>query len=138
MFAVAAAFSLAARPVPPDADALAAAAAQRWIHPKQATDVYYHFEVETEGLPKHMWKPAPRDIDVTYRDLHTGRLVTERGVDADWIKVFPDPEFSRGRIEAVAHGGGYMWCIFEVSYADASGWAVSEFGRRRCRVKRAF
>jgi hypothetical protein len=138
VFAVATAFALAARPVAPDADALAAAAAQSWIHPKEATDVYYHFEVETEGLPKHMWKPPPRDIDVTYRDLDTGRLVTERGVDADWIRIFRNPKFSRGRIEAVAEGGGYMWCIFEVAYADSSGWTVSEFGRHRCRAKRSF
>lgn len=102
------------------------------------THVYYSFEVETEGLPKHMYRPPPRDINVTYRDLDTGRLVTERGVDAGWGLIFRNPGFSRGRLEAEARGGGYMWCILEVGHADESGWVVSEYGRRRCRVKRRF
>lgn len=137
VFACALAFGAIAQPVEPDPDALAAAAAQAWI-PKAGTHVYYHFEVETEGLPKHMWKPPPRDIDVTYRDLDTGRLHTEFGVDAGWGVLFRDPPFSRGSVEAVARSGGYMWCIFEVSYSDGSGWAVSDFGRHRCRVERRF
>jgi hypothetical protein len=116
----------------------AADAARRWIHPKQATHVWYHFEVETEGLPKHMYEPPPGDIDVTYRDLDTGRLLTIRGVDADWMVGFRNPKFTRGRIQAVAHGRGLAWCVMEVDYHDASGWTVSEFGRRRCRVKRRF
>lgn len=132
---VAVAFAFAARPVPPDNDSLARAAAQASI-PDWATHVYYSFEVETEGLPKHMWKPPPRDIDVTYRDLDTGRLVTEWGVDADWGLIFRNPDVSRARIEAVAESGGYMWCVLEVSNSDASGWAVSDFGRHRCRIER--
>ena len=112
--------------------------AASWVHPKSVTNVYYHFEVETEGLPKHMYEPRPRDIDVTYRDLDTGRLRTLRGVDADWAVGFREPGFSRGRVEAVAHGGGFVWCVMEVYHHDASGWVVSEFGRQKCRVKRRF
>ena len=114
----------------------AAEAARRWIPPKDV-DVWYHFEFDdTEQLPKHMYVPPPRDIDVTYRDLDTGRLLTERGVDADWAVGFHNPKFERAHLEAVAHGGGYAWCILEVSESDGSGWAVSDSGRRRCRVKR--
>ncbi|HEX2058851.1 MAG TPA: hypothetical protein VHI71_10850 [Actinomycetota bacterium] len=108
------------------------------VHPKAVEQVAYHFEVETEGLPVHMWKPGPRAIDVRYRDLDSGRLVTLRGVGPNWMRLFEWPEFSRGRVEAVARGGGLMWCVVEVYFADASGWTVTDRGRHRCRLKRRF
>lgn len=124
-------------PLDPGRPQTAAEAARRWIHPKAVTHVWYHFEFDdTHQLPRHMYVPPPRDIDVTYRDLDTGKLRTERGVDADWLVVFRNPELDRARIEAVAHAGGYAWCILEVWNNDGSGWTVSDSGRRRCRVKR--
>ena len=125
-------------PIDPGRPHTAAEAARRWIHPMTVEYVYYSFQIDEEGLPRRMFHPRPRDIDVTYRDLDTGRLVTEYGVDWSWGVTFDFPELSKGSLRAVAHGGDNMWCAFEVYHSDGSGWAVSDNGRRRCRVKRKF
>lgn len=138
MVGIALALALTARPVEPDNDSVAAAAAQPWIHPITVEYVYYGFQIDEESLPRRMVHPRPRDIDVTYRDLDTGRVVTERGVDWSWGMTFPFPKFSDGFLRAVAHGGDNLRCAIEVGHADGSGWAVGDGGRRRCRVKRRF
>jgi hypothetical protein len=100
--------------------------------------VWYTFEVETEGLPRSSWNPPPRDIDVTYRNLRAGRLVTREGVGSEWAMGFWRPRFGRGRLEATAHGGGNMWCVVEVNRRDGSGVTISDRGRHSCRIKRNF
>lgn len=96
----------------------------------------YSFDVEANGLPRRTYLPSPSDIDVTYRDLDTGRMVTVRGVDAEWVVTFSDPRFSPAELVAVAHGGGNMWCALEASDATGSGWAMSDRGRHRCSLTR--
>lgn len=98
--------------------------------------ISYSFDVEANGLPQRTYIPPPSGIDVTYRDLDTGRMVTVRGVDAEWVVRFSNPRFSPAQMDAVAHGGGHMWCALEASDAKGSGWAMSDHGRHRCSLTR--
>ncbi|MDQ3956985.1 MAG: hypothetical protein M3273_01550 [Actinomycetota bacterium] len=94
--------------------------------------VGYSFEIDTDGLPKGAFRPRPRDIDVIYRDMRTGNLESVRGVDSNWSILFTKPNFGRGFMSAIAHGGGTIVCSLEVSYADASGFTFHDQGPHRC------
>ncbi len=127
------AFALAAAPGPADIRSPVIASRGR-LDPSVLGHVVYSFEVDADGLPKDAFEPPPRDIDVIYRDLHTGNLEIERSVAADWFAVFDEPRYGRAFMSATAHGGGTILCTMEVSYRGTSGWIFHDQGPRRCQI----
>lgn len=106
--------------------------------PDDKVEVWYSFELETEGLPKSAYRPSPRDIKVRYRLPAERRWVREDHVDADWAVKLTDVGYGdRLGLQAWARGGGPIVCSVEVVFLDThSGETHHDSGPDACHLTR--